>query len=619
MKPIFIAGPCSIESVELLDEVASKIYEINRNLGVDIIFKASFDKANRTSINSYRSVGLEKGLQMLADIKSKWGLRLSTDIHEAWQAAPAGEVTKYQVSKDNGSNWTDVTGATTYTFTGLTNGTAYQFKVRAVNEVGEGRIASIGAMPFDSSTMQTAETPVFSPNGGTFTEAQTVTISSATEGASIYYTTDGSQPDTSSTPYRQPVTVNETTTIKAIAVKADMNNSTVASATFTINKGASDQMQKVSNPVISPNGGIYTQAQKVSIISETADARIYYTVDGSVPTDKSTLYSEEITIDKTTTIKAIAIKEGMTDSDVVEAEFTINEENSPQEVKVVADPAISPNGGTYNKAQNITITSATSGAKIYYTTDGSTPTEKSNLYSKPFVVSKNTVIKAIAVKDGMTNSKVTTINYVIAGSAISGSEIKDKPWIFTDVAQDGQWKHQSVKYVWDNSIMNGISGTTLFAPDDSLTRAMFATVLYRMAGRPTVEFTTKFSDVKAGQWYSDAIIWANQQGIVAGRGDGSYGIDQYITREQIAKMLYEYARVRGYDITARKELSFFTDEKEVSSWAVGYMQWATAVEMITGKPNTDETYRMDPKGQATRAECAAMLMRFENRYDKEAQ
>ncbi len=92
MKPIFIAGPCSIESAELLNEVASNIYDINRNLGVDIIFKASFDKANRTSINSYRSVGLEKGLQMLADIKSKWGLRLSTDIHEAWQAQPASEV-----------------------------------------------------------------------------------------------------------------------------------------------------------------------------------------------------------------------------------------------------------------------------------------------------------------------------------------------------------------------------------------------------------------------------------------------------------------------------------------------------------------------------------------------
>ena len=92
MKPIFIAGPCVIESAECLDAVAERIVEINNRLGVDIIFKSSFDKANRTSINSYRGVGLEKGLQMLADIKSKWGLRLLTDIHESWQAEAAGEV-----------------------------------------------------------------------------------------------------------------------------------------------------------------------------------------------------------------------------------------------------------------------------------------------------------------------------------------------------------------------------------------------------------------------------------------------------------------------------------------------------------------------------------------------
>ena len=92
MKPIFIAGPCVIESAEVLDAVAERIVEINNRLGVDIIFKSSFDKANRTSINSYRGVGIERGLQMLADIKSKWGLRLLTDIHEAWQAEAAGAV-----------------------------------------------------------------------------------------------------------------------------------------------------------------------------------------------------------------------------------------------------------------------------------------------------------------------------------------------------------------------------------------------------------------------------------------------------------------------------------------------------------------------------------------------
>ena len=88
----FVAGPCVIESAELLDTVAERLVEINKRLGTDIIFKASFDKANRTSLSSYRGVGLDKGLQMLSDVKQKWGLRLCTDIHEAWQAAPAGEV-----------------------------------------------------------------------------------------------------------------------------------------------------------------------------------------------------------------------------------------------------------------------------------------------------------------------------------------------------------------------------------------------------------------------------------------------------------------------------------------------------------------------------------------------
>lgn len=88
----FIAGPCVIESAELLDAVAEKLVAINRNLGTEIIFKASFDKANRTSISSFRGPGIDKGLQMLADVRSKWGLKLVTDIHESWQAAPVGEV-----------------------------------------------------------------------------------------------------------------------------------------------------------------------------------------------------------------------------------------------------------------------------------------------------------------------------------------------------------------------------------------------------------------------------------------------------------------------------------------------------------------------------------------------
>ena len=92
MKPIFIAGPCVIESAELLDQVAQELVRINRKSGTDIIFKSSFDKANRTSLRSFRGPGLERGLQLLADIKERYGLRVLTDIHESWQAAPVGEV-----------------------------------------------------------------------------------------------------------------------------------------------------------------------------------------------------------------------------------------------------------------------------------------------------------------------------------------------------------------------------------------------------------------------------------------------------------------------------------------------------------------------------------------------
>ena len=92
MEQVFIAGPCVIESAELLDAVAAKLVDINQRLGIDIIFKASFDKANRTSLHSFRGPGIDHGLLMLSDVKSKYGLRVLTDIHEAWQAEPAGQV-----------------------------------------------------------------------------------------------------------------------------------------------------------------------------------------------------------------------------------------------------------------------------------------------------------------------------------------------------------------------------------------------------------------------------------------------------------------------------------------------------------------------------------------------
>ncbi|MGN0330454.1 MAG: S-layer homology domain-containing protein [Kineothrix sp.] len=191
----------------------------------------------------------------------------------------------------------------------------------------------------------------------------------------------------------------------------------------------------------------------------------------------------------------------------------------------------------------------------------------------------------------------------------------DLDFPFSDILIDtNNWKYVNTKYVYSNGIMNGISGTNWFKPDDPLNRAMFATVLYRMANSPATSFSNRFSDVKDGQYYSKAVIWANDKKIVSGMGDGSYGVERNITREQIAKMLYEYAKSSGKDVSARKSLDSFTDQSSVSGWAKEYMQWATAAGLISGKPNAGGGYRLDPKGEATRAECAKMLTMFDQKY-----
>jgi hypothetical protein len=247
----------------------------------------------------------------------------------------------------------------------------------------------------------TAATPAFRPVAGTYTSAQTVTISDATAAATIYYTTNGRTPTTSSTKYTGPVTVSATETLKAIAVVTGSPSSAVATAAYTI-QGV------LARPTISPAGGSYTTPQTVTINHQSV-VSVYYTTNGTTPTMSSTLYTGPITVSSSETINAIAVYSGWTNSPVVTAVFTIT--STP----TLPAPAFRPVAGTYTSAQTVTISDATAAATIYYTTNGRTSTTSSTKYTGPVTVSATETLKAIAVVTGSPSSAVATAAYTIQG------------------------------------------------------------------------------------------------------------------------------------------------------------------------------------------------------------
>lgn len=175
---------------------------------------------------------------------------------------------------------------------------------------------------------------------------------------------------------------------------------------------------------------------------------------------------------------------------------------------------------------------------------------------------------------------------------------------FTDV-KESDWFYKGVAYVVDKDIMSGVSENE-FAPSGKLTRAMLVQMLYNMESRPACDAENAFMDVPVGQWYTDAVIWANDAKIASGMGEGLFAPNMEITREQMVAMLYNYAKYKGYDVTASADLSKFADNASVSTWAQPAMQWAVAEGYISGMGDS----QLAPQGTATRAEIASVIMRF---------
>jgi hypothetical protein len=242
-------------------------------------------------------------------------------------------------------------------------------------------------------------TPVISPNGGSYTGAVQISISTATDGATIRYTLDGSDPSEAATPYSGPLNMSASVLIRARAYKSGFAASQAVSAGFQV-------FPSPPAPVFNPPAGVYSSTFSVTMSVPTVGASIRYTTDGSAPTASSTQYTGPVSISTTTTLKAAAFTSGGDMGAVGEAAYTIG--------TAVATPTITPNGGGFTNSVEVSISTVTPDAVIRYTTNGTDPTLNSTLYTSPFVLGSGSyTVRARAFRAGLSPSAVQSATFQV--------------------------------------------------------------------------------------------------------------------------------------------------------------------------------------------------------------
>lgn len=261
-----------------------------------------------------------------------------------------------------------------------------------------------------AATLPAAATPIFTLEPAIYSVGGPLMVANGMANAAIYYTTDGSTPTFASTPYTGPLILSSSETINAIAVAPGYRNSAVASAVYAFEPTP-------AAPTFSVAPGTYIVAQSLTISDGAAGAYIYYTTDGTLPLPSSPVYAAPITISSSETINALAVLYGdsVTDgiTDTTRGATVGPDASATYVINQTATPTFGLSSGTYTAAQTVSINDATSGASIYFTTDGTTPTTNSTLYSAPIIVSVMETIKAIAVEAGKGNSAVASATYTI--------------------------------------------------------------------------------------------------------------------------------------------------------------------------------------------------------------
>ena len=512
-------------------------------------------------------------------------------------SASEGEQLTYQWQQkttDSESEWGDISNATTASYTieaTTTSMNDYQYRcVVTANGV------SVISAPATLTVNAAATTITTQPSNVTVTEGETATFSVTATGSNLTYqwqqSTDGSawaniSGATSSSYTTQAATMDmDGWQYRCVVTDGNSNGVTSQAATLTVT------------------------AATVSVTGVSLDKTELSLTVGGTETLTATVAPDNAT-DKTVTWTSSNPSVATVENGVVTAvapgtaviTATTQDGNHTATCAVTVRPDIPPANPNYR----ITV-EATQGGTV--TADPTAAKAGATVTLTP-VPDRGYQVGSVAVTDrfgdavAVTEQADGTYTFTMPNGQVTVTvTFAETPLPFTDVTE-GDWFYDAVRYAYETGLMDGV-GDSLFAPNSETTRAQLVTILYRLEGEPEVSGTSGFTDVEADIWYTDAVAWAAQNGIVNGVSDTEFAPGDDITREQLAVILYRYAAYQGYDVSQRADLSGFGDASSISGYAQEALSWAHAQGLVLGF----EDGSLRPQGTASRAQIAAVLMRF---------
>ena len=407
------------------------------------------------------------------------------------------------------------------------------------------------------------------------------------------------------------VPIDSTYVVGTYIVKVGNNNVFSNECTFSL-----ANRPKVAPLVATPQTSTVSSGTNVTLSTATSNTTIYYTLNGTVPTRSSTLYTVRgITINSTTTLKAIAVRTGYDDSDILTQTYTVGAAGPDGGGGIGGggggSAPTNPSGSfsgedTYRQG---------SGAAISYTI------QKDFTQFSDVKVGNTALVQDRDYKAENGSTKITLLaeylNTLSAGTYTLTVNFKDNTAAtvnfmvaaaqnpFTDVAENA-WYNDAVKYVFEKGLMIGTAADE-FSPESTLTRAMIVTILYRNAGEVDVsKLDNPFNDVEEGQWYADAVKWGAENGIVEGYGNGLFGTHDAVTKEQLAAIIYRTQQAAGKqppDILTDYE---YPDWNQISDWAKNSVKALAMQGLFRDIPGSD----FRPQASVARAEVASILYRY---------